>query len=500
MRFLLCLVLFIPELAQAQGQPDWVNPLLRDQKYPSKDFYVGFVSQTFQKGEDLNEYPAKLKSSARTALSESIFVSINSVATSEMSNTNGEADDRYQKSTVTRSSLEATGMETEIYIDERKRIAYGFAFVKKRKLVAHYYGQLSSEMSRIKSSLERSAKLGDKSEAYKLLMGELQALNQVKSYQDMLKYLDVSSETVLMSDTWKGYYDFTLEELDKLRNNDEIGLDEASFFLVDKLKEEFGVDSPVQLGLITYRGTGIPTEFSEYFGQVFSQSAESSFKSVSRSMNNSGYVLSGTYWPGEDKVQIIANINEVDGGEVVRLKAGGSIAIGKESIDALGLQYNLANNKNLLEKNNAMKPAASSGGLMATIATQKGTEAVIFKEGELLSLHVNVSRAAYLRVINIWSDDQKFLLADNFYVSPEQTNQSIKLPLQWETSCPCGVEYIQLIAQDKPFTPMETENIDGFLRIKGPLKAVLEKNRGFKAASGEGQLYAESTIVLTTIK
>lgn len=483
---------------QAQ-KPDWLNPLLRDQKYPSKDYYIGFSSQSYQKGDDISELPSKLKGAARAALSESIFVSINSVATSEMNNVNGESDDRYQKSTVTRSSLEAIGLETQTYVDERDRVAYGFAFVKKRQLVAHYYDKLSSEMSRIKSSLERVEKIQDKSKAYKQLMNELQALDKVKEYQDMLKYLNVSNKSVLMTDIWKQYYDFTLEELDKLRSDENIDLKEASFFLVDKLVEEFNEDEPIKLGLITYRGTGIPTEFSDYFGQVLSQSVESGFKSVSRSISGSpsGYVLSGTYWPSDDKVQIITNINYMEGGEVVNLKAGGSISVDKKSIDDLKIQYNLADNKNLLAKNSAMKPSASSGGLMANISTQKGTEAVIFREGEKLSLYVNVSRPSYLRVINIWSDDQKFLLADNYYINPDQANQTIQLPLQWETSCPCGVEYIQLIAQDKPFAPLDTENIDGFLRINGPLKEILKSNRGFK---NTGQFYAESTIVLSTMK
>ncbi|MFT6867479.1 MAG: hypothetical protein ACJA08_002322 [Cyclobacteriaceae bacterium] len=494
---LLLLISLLSLYAEAQLQPNWVNPLLRDQNYPSKDYYIGFISLSYQKGEDLNDYPDKLKSAARTALSESIFVSINSVASSEMSNVNGESEDRYQKSTVTRSSLEATGLETQIFIDEKQRVAYGFAFVKKRLLVAHYFDLLSTEMGRIKSALERTGKIEDKEKAYKNLMGELQALTEVKGYQDMLKYLDISNKSVLMTDTWKQFYDFTLEELDKLRNNENVGLKEASFFLVDKLKEEYKLDEPVQIGIFTYRSTGIPTEFSDYFGQIFNQSAEAGFKSVSRSMGSSGYVLSGSYWPGSDKVQIITNINYVESGEVVKLHAGGSIAIDKESVDELGLQYNLSDNKNLLAKNNDMKPAASSGGLMANISTQKGTEAVIFREGEKLELFVNVSRPSYLRVVNIWSDDQKFLLADNFYLNPEQTNQKVKLPLAWETSCPCGVEYIQLIAQDKPFEPLKTENIDGFSRINGPLKEMLDKNRGFKTSGG---YYAESTIVLSTIK
>lgn len=495
---LLFSLIVIAQSVASQIAPKWVNPMQRDQTFPSKEYAVGFVSQSYQKEENPDSFKDKVKGAARAALSESIFVSIKSESSSQLSNQNGNSDDRYQKNTVTSSSLDAIGMKVEDYVDTKKRVVYCFAYVKRRSLISHYYGQLSSEMGRIESALKRNNNITDKTEAYKRHSNELEALNTAKEYQTMLKYLNVSSEVVLMTSRWKQAYDATLDAIDKLRNNDDIGIKEASYFLVDKLKDELGGDvGTIHMGLVTYKSTGIPTEFSDYFGHLFREALEEKRGSISRSINKDGYVVSGTYWPGEKEFQIIANVNYVVDDEVINRKAGGSISVDIGKVDRLGVEYELEEQEETIDKNEKLRPTSPIGGLVANLTTQKGSQSIIMNAGELLSLYVSVSRPSYIRIINIWSDNQKFLLADNYYVNPDQTNQSIKLPLSWETSCPCGVEYLQMVAQDQPFEPLETVDKDGFLSIKGTLSSLLTKTRSMKMLS---EYFAESTLVLTTIE
>lgn len=480
----------------AQGAPNWVDPMMREQAYPAKDHYIGFVSQSFSKEESPADYSKKVKAAARVALSESIFVSIKSESVSHQSNVNGSSEDRYHKSTVTSSSLDAIGMKVEEYVDERKRVVYAFAYVKRKSLVRHYYGLLSSEMGRIESSLKRILETPDNPDAYLDYNKELNALNQAKEYQDMLKYLEVTSEVVLMSDRWKRAHDATLDALNKLRNKKDIGIKEASYYLVDKLMEELDDDvGTIHMGLITYKSSDVATEFSDYFGNIFRHSLEDRRGGINRSMSQDGYVVSGSYWPGEKEMQVIANINYVRDGEIINLKAGASMAIDIEKVNRLGINYEL--NKETEDKNNKLIPSSPVGGLIANITTQKGSQSVIFKRGELLELYISVSREAYVRVVNVWSDNKKFLLADNFYVNPELTNQSIKLPLAWETDCPCGVEYIQMVAQDKPFESIEVNNWEGFDLISESLDEMLEVTRGMKE---NAEYYAESTLILTTME
>lgn len=495
---ILLIAVVFAQLAFGQIAPKWVNAMQREQAFPTKQYAIGFISQSYQKEENPDSFKDKVRGAARAALSESIFVSIKSESSSQLSNQNGNSDDRYQKNTVTSSSLEAIGMKVEDYVDPKKRVVYSFAYVKRRSLISHYYGLLSSEMGRIETALTRNNNITDKAEAYKRHSSELEALNAAKEYQTMLKYLNVSSEVVLMTSRWKQVYDATLDAIDKLRNNEDIGIKEASYFLVDKLKDELGDDvGTIQMGLITYKSTGIPTEFTDYFGHLFREALEEKRGSISRSIKENGYVVSGTYWPGESEFQIIANVNYVVDDEVVNRKAGGSISVDIGKVDRLGVQYELEEKEEVIDKNERLRPTSPVGGLVANLSTQKGSQSVIMKEGELLSLYVSVSRPSYIRIFNIWSDNQKFLLADNYYVNPDQTNMSIKLPLSWETSCPCGVEYIQMVAQDQPFDPIETEDKDGFLSIKGSLNSLLTKTRSVKM---ESEYFAESTLVLTTIK
>ena len=494
MRFVLILFL-ISEIAYAQMMPQWVNPLVREREYLDKDYYIGFVSQSFQKGEKPDQFIEQLKGRTRTALSESIFIKIKSESSAELSSINGESEDRYQKTTLTSSSLEAVGMKTETYIDERKRVVYAFASVEKKALARYYLRLVADELKRIGASLERIGSLKTFAEAYEQYSEELNALNAIKEYQDMLRYLNASSN--LTSTKWSGYYNTTLSALDSLRDTRDLALDDAIYYSISQLKTQLGTDSSqLSVRLITYKSTGIPTELSNYINTKLTQVINERLGRINPSISSEELTLGGSYWPGENELQLVININQVRRGEVTNLVAGSSVAVSLDKIEQLGIGYDLSDEA-LLVKNHQLRPTTSIGGLTANLTTQKGSQSVIFKEGETLNLYANVSRPVYLRVINIWSDNQKFLLADNYLVSGSQVNQSIKLPFAWETACPCGVEHIQLIAQDIPFEPIQTENVDGFVKIKEDLETVLTKQRGFKR---KAQYYAESSIILTTIQ
>ena len=142
----------------------------------------------------------------------------------------------------------------------------------------------------------------------------------------------------------------------------------------------------------------------------------------------------------------------------------------------------------------------TNGGMDAQVSTQKGTEALVFKEGEKLELFIEVNRPSYVRLMNVWSDDQQLLLLDNYYIDEENINKKIPLPLEWVTACPCGTEYIQLFARSEPFEYLEVETEDGFDFITEPLEETVNKSRGYNMVKKPGSYIAESTIVVTTLE
>jgi hypothetical protein len=498
MKYTALFILLICSIASmGQTPPGWLNPLIRNSKFPPKKFYTGFASISFQKGQDISMYPDKLKSASRITLSESIFIIIQSESNSLLKNTNGTSENRYTKSTITKSSLEAIGLKSEIYIDQKERVGYGFSYVERASLVSHYSIMLSEELSSIEESLEQNGTLSDDPQAYSRLMNNLTALERLKEYQDMLRYLDVYSQEIILTDAWRALHSEIVSELSRLKNKEDIDLEEVAYFFADKVKAEL-TDGSDELGVqpITYKNTGISTEFSDYFDQILTQALESRFGSVAKGLSNDGVVVTGTYWPGEDEIKVILNANQLVKGEIVKLQTGSSMAVKKSSFNELDINISIPIEKSILEKNKLLQPVESEGGLLAEVSTQKGKESVIFQEGELLELFVNVSRPSYLRILNVWSDNQSYLLADNYYISPVETDQKIKIPMSWETSCPCGVEFIQVIASDKILPPLTTTKVDGFDKINGDLKQTISQSRGFKKT---GNQYAESTIIVTTI-
>ena len=476
--------------------PAWVSATARASDYPSDRFFTGFVSVQVQKGEDTGELGERLRSASRVALSESIYVAVKSEATSALGNANGTATDRYSRTSVTKTGLEAVGLATEVHIDTKKKVGYGFSRVGRKKLAGHYYNVLSGEVDRLQGVLQRISGEGDKKDHYGMLTTELAAVEKLKGYQDMLRYLGVANATALMADEVSGLSFDLRELLDGIRSRKDITLEEASLFLADNILEGPGTkEGTVVVRPLSYKSSGIPTEFSDYFGALLSQSLQRHVV-IGQPSSGSGTELTGSYWPSGEGVRLVVNLNRVADGEVLRLLGGSSLEISLEQVRSTGATYLLEDEQVAYAKQDNLRPVGNKGGLVAGLSTQKGGESVIFREGEHLEVYVNVSRPSYVRLLNVWSDGQRFLLADNYYIAAGEAGRQVKMGMSWETACPCGVEYIQLTASDRPFPPLATEEVDGFVKVVQPLAEVMGENRGFKST---GSQYAEASLVLRTL-
>ena len=80
-------------------------------------------------------------------------------------------------------------------------------------------------------------------------------------------------------------------------------------------------------------------------------------------------------------------------------------------------------------------------------------------------------------------------------------NKPLALPFDWVTACPCGTEYIKLLAQSTPFEPLNVSSKDGFDYITEDLTDVLNKTRGFQKdkQNDEGFYFGESGFSITTL-
>lgn len=498
---LLSIILLLTSIqALSQDKPSWINPVSRKVSYPEKTHIVGFSSQFFSKTDDLNKISEKVKSLARAALSESIQMKINSTSTASLQNENGDGTENYSKSVVTSSQLKTTGLKTETFIDHKKGVAYALTYVTKKKLITSHFIQLNASIKEVKRSLDHAAEIENKGEAYIAYMDVVKALDGLKSTQHLLRTLGATNDIVLKEKEWQNYHRIADEQAEKLRRAEDISIMEAAHFLTDKLIQELDDKSAtIIMGNITYKSTNMGSELSERMRLLMLENFRKKGIKVSQSIFRGGvqYFLDGSYWPGTTKVQISAEIKEQHDSEVVRLVSGGTVFVSTEALDLEGIMYEPQAKEEAIQTNQIIVAGAlPDEGMHAELWTNKPGSAQIFTEGDKLMLSVRVNQPAYLRLINVWNDGQVLLLLDNEWIDGSKANQVIELDQQFITQCPCGVEYLQLLAQNEKFSTVSTFEQDGFTFVKESLKSVLKKSRA--SGNSEGS-FSEQVITVTTL-
>ncbi len=483
-----------------QSEPEWINYDARNLKYSQDTYFIGFSSRYYDEGEDINEVLKEVKQMSRMELSESVFLSINSVSSLKISSTNESTDTDFEKNSVTKSSLDAYGMKTETHVDEDQKVAYGFSFIKKKTLASGYYNKFYAKVSELKSMMKDIDNIVDDEKKYSQLTKGMNILRQLDNDENILIFLGVSPSVLLPEDR-KYFKSLIREKFGIIRSSQNQTLGQRIQYLLDDMATELG-DIPIQFSVspVTYKNTGITSEFSDYLYQLTNSKVSERFKvAVSFDAN---LRMTGSYWPTEDEIQLTLNLHEYAGDEPMFLKFGGSFSVDPEEVKKLGLEYEVKKSGVDLQKHyEILNPTTANGGMEARILTHKGSQALIFKEGESLKLFVDVSRPAYLRLVNIWSDGTQISLLENYYIRKDKTNQLIELPFDWQTTCPCGTEYIKLLAQSEPFNKMNIVTKDGMDYVHDGITEMITKTRSFQQAnaSTEDFYYAESGFSITTL-
>ena len=480
-------------IAWVQERPAWINPKQREVRFPQDQYFVGYSSYYFNRKEDLNKVGQRVKNLARASLCETIQVSIKSTSTNELQSLDGISFENYNKSVVTTSSLDARGLKTEHFIDSKKGIAYAISYVTKKELIDGYSKELTSRLESIGLRLRNAANVERIKENYLTYLEVLSELDGLKPVQSILRKLEAADQ----SNLWNAYFLVTNERLESLRQAEDLTLAGASQLLsariLEKLEENVG---SVTIQNFTYKGSTLGSDFSGRLKYLLTEDFESAGIEVIESAAGGRYILVGSYWPDNEKIQVSAEVKEVDGYEPVRIVASTTVFISKQPI----LEEGIAVEPHNYEEAHQISQLISEGeradnGIHVELWTNKSGQAQVFKEGDRLKLSVRVNHPAYIRLLNVWSDDTAVLLLDNEFISVAESNQILEVGQEFETQCPCGTEHLQVLAQTEPFTELHTVEEDGFIFVQDPLREVLEKSRNGE----ESKSYAEHIITVTTI-
>ncbi len=526
---LCCLLFFLvsPFLItiQAGKQPDWVVNYGQSDKYDEQVYLTGF-------GEALGisrESKEIAQENARADLSQKVLVKIDSTVSNYQLEDGEETLQQFSTVTQSSSELQVVGLETLTYVrDSRKNpMSFALVYIERKKLAKLY----QAEKKRLTSQILQLITLAENQDNPKY--------TSVQYYYQTWPLLDKLAEvqTILLSVSGTRIFsDLASQDLADqplILNKSQINrrIQQLSLHSIDNLDDVAGAiqfqlyqqfDLQHQQLLVQpffYQDTRLSSRFARYFKQLLEGKLENSIqphrefqaKSVNYEKDmavsaDADYIITGSYWEKEDNVQILAFCRSVQTGEI---RASANVDF-KRGMLKSSLNLKPDNFEKIMSQQLAFEQEViDSGQLKLEVWTDRGKNALLYSQGELMKIYLRTNRPCYVRLLYILANGQKTLLVDNLQINLESINRPLLvndlLEIDFECTSPFGAEMIIGVARNYPFDTIETTERDGYIFIDTDnpkhLANITRGTKGFKRRkrNDESIQQTETKLILTTV-
>ena len=526
---LCCLLFFLvsPFLItiQAGKQPDWVVNYGQSDKYDEQVYLTGF-------GEALGisrESKEIAQENARADLSQKVLVKIDSTVSNYQLEDGEETLQQFSTVTQSSSELQVMGLETLTYVrDSRKNpMSFALVYIERRKLATLY----QAEKKHLTSQILQLITLAENQDSPKY--------TSVQYYYQTWPLLDKLAEvqTILLSVSGTQIFsDLVSQDLvdqPLILNKSQINrrIQQLSLHSIDNLDDVAGAiqfqlyqqfDLQHQQLLVQpffYQDTRLSSRFARYFKQLLEGKLENSIqphrefqaKSVNYEKDmavsaGADYIITGSYWEKEDNIQILAFCRSVQTGEI---RASANVDF-KRGVLKSSLNLKPDNFEKIMSQQLAFEQEViDSGQLKLEVWTDRGKNALLYSQGELMKIYLRTNRPCYVRLLYILANGQKTLLVDNLQINPESINRPLLvndlLEIDFECTSPFGAEMIIGVARNYSFDTIETTEKDGYIFIDTDnpkhLANITRGTKGFKRRkrNDESIQQTETKLILTTV-
>lgn len=526
---LCCLLFFLvsPFLItiQAGKQPDWVVNYGQSDKYDEQVYLTGF-------GEALGisrESKEIAQENARADLSQKVLVKIDSTVSNYQLEDGEETLQQFSTVTQSSSELQVMGLETLTYVrDSRKNpMSFALVYIERKKLAKLY----QAEKKHLTSQILQLITLAENQDNPKY--------TSVQYYYQTWPLLDKLAEvqTILFSVSGTRIFsDLASQDLADqplILNKSQINrrIQQLSLHSIDNLDDVAGAiqfqlyqqfDLQHQQLLVQpffYQDTRLSSRFARYFKQLLEGKLENSIqphrefqaKSVNYEKDmavsaDADYIITGSYWEKEDNVQILAFCRSVQTGEI---RASANVDF-KRGMLKSSLNLKPDNFEKIMSQQLAFEQEViDSGQLKLEVWTDRGKNALLYSQGELMKIYLRTNRPCYVRLLYILANGQKTLLVDNLQINLESINRPLLvndlLEIDFECTSPFGAEMIIGVARNYPFDTIETTERDGYIFIDTDnpkhLANITRGTKGFKRRkrNDESIQQTETKLILTTV-
>ena len=268
-----------------------------------------------------------------------------------------------------------------------------------------------------------------------------------------------------------------------------------------------------------YQDTKLCSQFARYLKQTLesklSQSVPPTGQFQARSVSFSrdlaaasgaDYIITGSYWEETERLRVLAQCRELKSGTVV---ASTSVEFASDLLPA-AMQLKPENFQSAMAQQMAFaQQIIDSDQFQLEVWTDRGQDALLYGQGELMKIYLRSNRPCYVRLIYILADGQKTLLLDNLPINAESVNRSLSVnelkDLDFECAAPFGAEMLVAVGRTDQFDPLKTVEKDGyyFLSVSQPEEvAYLSRDvRGFKRRQSDDASIqqTESKLMITTV-
>ena len=526
---LCCLLFFLvsPFLItiQAGKQPDWVVNYGQSDKYDEQVYLTGF-------GEALGisrESKEIAQENARADLSQKVLVKIDSTVSNYQLEDGEETLQQFSTVTQSSSELQVMGLETLTYVrDSRKNpMSFALVYIERKKLAKLY----QAEKKRLTSQILQLITLAENQDNPKY--------TSVQYYYQTWPLLDKLAEvqTILLSvSSTQIFSDLASQDLadqplilSKSQINRRIqqlslhsidNLDDVAGAIQFQLYQQFDLQhQQLLVQPFFYQDTRLSSRFARYFKQLLEGKLENSIqphrefqaKSVNYEKDmavsaDADYIITGSYWEKEDNVQILAFCRSVQTGEI---RASANVDFKREMLRS-SLNLKPDNFEKIMSQQLAFEQEViDSGQLKLEVWTDRGKNALLYSQGELMKVYLRTNRPCYVRLLYILANGQKTLLVDNLQINLESINRPLLvndlLEIDFECTSPFGAEMIIGVARNYPFDTIETTERDGYIFIDTDnpkhLANITRGTKGFKRRkrNDESIQQTETKLILTTV-
>lgn len=480
--------------------PDWVKDEGRG-AYPAARFFTGYGEAMLGPDKDQAQCRRLAEDSARSALIQSVSVSVVAVGRSKIEQNRDESSEYASSAVESASSLDIKGLKTEAFSDAKKGHCYALATAAKADLARSYTAKtesLSAEISALAEDGRRAEQAGDRTRALERF---LEARAKLSEYQDARAIASLAAGRTGEAFSPLPSAAELRSAVARLAERPVKTLDDAAWLLAFYLKSQADLpEAEVMVLPFTFRDTKMTSPLSRYLKAALeTRLGEGPKWTVVEPAPGArpAFALSGSYWEQGGSVKLIARLRSVSSGATA---GAADVEVPASVMAAAKLDLKPENYRSALQDQRLFgEGELQGGGLTIDSWTNKGEEGLLFSRGEKMKVFVRLNLPGYIRLIYHLADGKRVLLLDNYFLDAAKVNTAYELPHEFECDAPFGAETLQAFASTEMFEPLATRSADGYDYLEEDLAKALVKTRGMKKAK-LGALKAETRLVVTTME